>query len=189
MGYYNESELKALGFRSIGKNVLISKRASIYGAGNIQLGDQVRVDDFALLSAKGIIQIGRYVHIAAYSAIYGGSSVTIGDFSGLSPRCTLFSESDDFSGESMIHPFFDAKFKPLYKSEPVSLGRFVQLGSGTTVMPGCRIADGSVTGAHSLVLESLDEWGIYAGIPVKRLKDRSRKVERLALRAVEANQR
>jgi hypothetical protein len=29
-------------------------------------------------------------------------------------------------------------------------------------------------GAKSLVTKSLDEWGIYSGIPTKRIKERSR---------------
>jgi galactoside O-acetyltransferase len=44
--FYSESKLKQLGFKSIGKNVLISKKASFYGINRIQIGDNVRIDDF-----------------------------------------------------------------------------------------------------------------------------------------------
>ena len=36
--FYNEVELKNLGLKSYGENVLISKKCSIYGAENIEIG-------------------------------------------------------------------------------------------------------------------------------------------------------
>lgn len=57
--FYTEEELKGLGFRHIGNGVCISRKASIYGAQNISLGDHVRIDDFCILSGR--IEIGSYV--------------------------------------------------------------------------------------------------------------------------------
>ena len=42
------------------------------------------------------------------------------------------------------------------------------------VFPNLIIPEGVAVGACSLVTKSLDEWGIYVGVPVKRIKDRSR---------------
>lgn len=184
MSYYSEEELQKLGLKRIGKNALVSRKASIYGAENLSIGACVRIDDFCVLTAGSEVEIGNYVHISAYSAIFGGAGVVIEDFSGMSPRSTIFSESDDFSGESMIHPFFETRFKPRYQSSPVLLKKFVQLGCGTTVLPGCTLEEGTVTGAHSLVTKSTKCWGIYAGIPAKRLKERSKAVVALADSAI-----
>ena len=68
--FYSNEELKQLGLKSFGKNVLISKKCSIYGADKISIGNNVRIDDFCILSGK--IVIGNYVHISAYSALYAG---------------------------------------------------------------------------------------------------------------------
>lgn len=57
--FYNEVELKNLGLKSYGENVLISKKCSIYGAENIEIGNNVRIDDFCILS--GEIKIGNCV--------------------------------------------------------------------------------------------------------------------------------
>lgn len=48
--FYSAGELATLGFRALGRNVRISRKASIYGASRIEIGDHVRVDDFAILS-------------------------------------------------------------------------------------------------------------------------------------------
>ena len=169
--FYSQEELIALGFKSIGKNVLISRKASFYSSNNIEIGDNVRIDDFCILSGK--IIIGNYVHISAFNALYGAFGIELKDYSGISPRCTLFSASDDFSGNSLIGPLVPKDAQKVIEGK-ITLEKFAQLGSGTTVLPGCKIAEGSVTGAMSLVTKSLDGWGIYSGIPAKLRTARSK---------------
>jgi len=100
--FYSPEELKAIGFKSYGENMLISRNAQFYGAENISMGDHVRIDDFCILS--GNITIGSYVHISAYCGLYGKFGIVMEDYTGLSPRCLLFSGSDDFEGEFLISP-------------------------------------------------------------------------------------
>jgi len=65
MGFIKDEDLLKIGFRKIGNNVLISDKSSIYGASRIELGDNVRIDDFCILSAgDGGIEICDNVHIA-----------------------------------------------------------------------------------------------------------------------------
>ena len=72
MAILSEQQLKEVGFKSIGKNVRISDKASIYGAQGIAIGDNVRIDDFVVLSAgAGGIDIGNYIHIAVFSTLIG----------------------------------------------------------------------------------------------------------------------
>ena len=68
--FYSKEELENLGFKFVGKNVSISKKSSFYNISNISVGDNVRIDDFCILS--GNINIGSFVHIAAYSSIFSG---------------------------------------------------------------------------------------------------------------------
>lgn len=170
----------ALGLGSCGSDVRVSRKASIYCPESLFLGNHVRIDDFCVISAAGGIEIGNYVHIGAFCALYGGSGIVMGDFSGLSPRTTLFSESDDFSGDSLIHPFFSSDYKPGYLRGRVTLGRYSQTGCGTTVLPGVTVGIGSVTGAHTLVTKDLPSWGIFIGTPARLHAYRSKKVAELA---------
>ena len=59
---------------------------------------------------------------------------------------------------------------------PVVLQKYVQVGASCVVMPSLTVAEGSVVGAMSFVNQSLASWGIYAGVPVRRLRDRSKKL-------------
>ena len=173
-GFYCEDELKQMGFSNIGSNVKISRRASIYNASKMIIGNNVRIDDFCVLSGR--VELGDYIHVAVYSAIFAGDvGVKINDFSGLSSRCVIYAESDDYSGEYLTNPTVDEEFLGVI-SERVELGKHVIIGSGTTILPGVSIGDGTAVGSMSLVNKSLDSWGIYAGIPCKYIKKRSNKL-------------
>lgn len=55
-----------------------------------------------------------------------------------------------------------------YVTGPVVIGRDVMIGANTTILPGVRIADGSVVSAHSLV--NRDIKGFSGGVPARPLK-------------------
>lgn len=176
MSFYNQYELKNLGLKHYGENVLISDKCSIYNADNISIGDNVRIDDFCILS--GNIEIGNYVHISAYCALYGKFGIKIGDFSGLSPKSTIFSASDDFSGEFMTNPMLPGTLTNV-TGGLVEFERFVQIGASSIVMPNVTCKEGAVAGAFSLIQNDLEPWTINVGIPSKKIKDRSKNILKL----------
>ena len=49
MAYLSIQELKSMGFKSLGKSVKVSDKASIYNPEKIELGDFSRVDDFCII--------------------------------------------------------------------------------------------------------------------------------------------
>src|SRR5438874_1630746 len=101
--FYSVQELGELGFRAIGRDALISRKSSFYGAANMTIGNCVRIDDFCVLSGK--IDIGDHVHIACYSALFGGTKgITLHDYCGLSCRSTVYAVNDDYSGSALTGP-------------------------------------------------------------------------------------
>lgn len=167
--FLSETEIKAIGFKSAGKALKISRFARFYNAEQIIIGDYSRIDDFCLLS--GQIEIGKYVHISAFSALYGKMGIRMGDFSGLSPRCTIFSAMDDFSGNYMIGPELPKTLTNI-TGGIVHIEKHVQIGAGSVVFPNLVINEGTVVGAMSLVNMSLPSWGVFAGIPCSFKKER-----------------
>jgi len=172
--FYSTDELKELGLASFGENVLISRKASIYGASKINIGNNVRIDDFCILSGK--INIGNYIHIAAYTALYGGQKgIVVDDFVNISSKISIYSISDDYSGETMTNPMIPDKYKNVH-SQKVVIERHVIIGSGCVVLPGVVLKEGSSFGAMSLINRSSEPWSINAGIPCKKIKKRSKKL-------------
>lgn len=175
--FYSVEQLKHLGFKSVGENVLISQKASIYGAENIELGSNIRVDDFCILSGK--IKIGNYVHIAAYTSLCGGNKgIVLEDFVNLSRNVTIFAISDDFSGASMTNPTIPDEYKNIIEAQ-VILKKHVLAGTGSVILPGVILEEGSVAGALSLIKNSTSRWSINAGVPAKKIKDRKKDLLKL----------
>jgi dTDP-4-amino-4,6-dideoxy-D-glucose acyltransferase len=174
MAMLSSDEIQSMGFVSVGDNVQISDRATFYGIDKIQIGSNVRIDDFCVLAAGiGGIEIGSYVHIAVGASLIGAENITLSDFSGLSSRVSIYSSSDDYSGEYLTNPTVPNEYKNV-KNAPVFIGRHVIVGSGSVILPGVRIEEGAAIGALSLVVMNCESFGIYSGNPLRRIKNRMR---------------
>ncbi len=185
MSYYTTEELREMGFAALGKKVLISRKASIYNPVRIAIGDHVRIDDFCVLSAgEGGIELGSYVHVAVYSALIGAGRISIADYAGLSSRVSVYSSNEDYSGAFMTNPTVPRKFTNV-SILPVSIGKHVIIGSGSVILPGSTLQQGVAVGALSLVKGNCDEFGVYAGVPARRIGERKRDLLQLEARMVQ----
>lgn len=179
MGYLDQDQLKALGFKSIGTDVKISDKASIYNPSQISVGSHVRIDDFAIISAgTGGIIIGDYVHIACFCGLMGSAEIRMDDFSGLSSRVFIYSSSDDYSGKSLTNPTIPEKFKNVHTA-PVHLNKHVIVGTCATILPGVTIGIGSAIGAYALVGTDIPASVIATGQPCRVVKERKTDVFKL----------
>lgn len=168
----DRASIEAMGFASVGENVKISTLASFYGCARISIGNNVRIDDFSVFSAGvGSIVIGSNVHVAVYSSLIGANKITLSDFSNISSRVSIYSSSDDYSGTTMTNPTVPDQFKAVENAD-VFVGRHVIIGCGSIILPGTRMEDGVAVDALSLVQDVCPCFGIYAGIPAKRIKER-----------------
>ena len=175
MAYLSQEELEQTGFKQTGQNVLISTKCSIYGAENISIGDNVRIDDFCIISAAGIngkLRLGSHLHVAAFASLFAGAGIIIDNFCTISSRTTIYSSSDDYSGEFLLSgPIFPEKYINV-DCRGVRMEKYSSIGAHSLVLPGVRLGEGAVLGAMSLAKNDLDPWHIHAGIPAKKIKKR-----------------
>lgn len=179
MAYLTEEELARLGFKSLGKGVKVSDKASIYNADQIEIGDYSRIDDFCVIS--GVVKIGRYNHITPMCLVAGGTpGVVMEDFCTLAYGVKVFSQSDDYSGATLTNSLIPKKFKN-ERFARVRLCKHVIVGAGAVIFPGVTVGEGCAIGAMALLTGSTDGWGIYAGVPARYI--RARKTDLLKLEA------
>lgn len=182
--FYDDEELKLLGFKSIGKNVKISRFARFYGIEKMVIGNNVRIDDFCILSGK--VELGDNIHIAAYSALYGGcEGIYIADFANLSSRICVYSTSDDYTGDTLTNPTIPDEYKKV-NNAPVYIGKHVIIGSTSVVLPGVHISEGGSFGAFSFINQDSEPWSINVGVPFKKIKNRSKNLLELEQKYVES---
>jgi len=184
MAFLKQKELEAMGFKTLGLNVQISDKASIYNCDQIEIGDNSRVDDFCVLS--GQIKIGRNVHITPMCLLAGGElGLVIEDFIALAYGVKVFTQSDDYSGETMTNSTVPKKFKKEIKLS-VKIEKHSIIGASSVIMPGVIIKEGTSVGANSLILKSTDSWSIYAGSPAKKIKARKKDLLQLEKKYLES---
>jgi len=174
MSFLSRTQIAAIGFGSCGMRALISDKAVFYNPSQINLGDSVRIDDFCILSAgdEGIF-LGDNIHIACHATLIGNGAIRLGDFSGLSARVSVYSSSDDFSGNSMTNPTIPNEFRNVKHAE-VNVGRHCIIGAGSVILPGSILEEGAAVGALSLISKKCAAFTIYSGVPARKIGQRSR---------------
>lgn len=183
--FLSKSELMRMDFKYVGENVKISNRAVFHNPQNIEIGNNVRIDDYCVISGgAGGIKIGDYVHIAVYCSIIGKGRVVMENFSGLSSRVSIYSSNDDYSGNFLTNPTVPSEYTNVSHGD-VHLKKHVIVGAGSVILPNVVLEEGVAVGSLSLVTKSVEEYKIVVGNPARVLKDRKRNLTDLEWKLLE----
>ncbi len=146
--FYERDELLDLGFQEVGREVLVSRKASFYHLRGT-IGDHSRIDDFSIL--KGNIHIGRFVHISAYCMVAAAhGKVVFKDYSGSAYRVSVYTASDDYQASVLNNPTVPAGFTRTISGN-VTFGIGCIVGAHSVVLPNSIIGDGTSIGAFTLI--------------------------------------
>ncbi len=157
--YLTEKKLSLIGFKSIGKDVLISDKCSIYNPKNISIGDNVTIKDFCILSAgKGGIKIGSNIMIEPYTSLRGAGLIVLEDHCIISSKVEILSSTNDYHA----NPNDIISDQVVIKSDSI-------IGAGTIILPGVTIGNISSIGAQSLVKKSVPANEIWGGVPARKI--------------------
>jgi len=175
-GYYTEKDLASVGFKKLGRNVRIARDAIVIGFENISIGSNVQIDsNVTLACSSGYLILEDFIHIGGCSHLSCSGGIRISNFATISQGVRIYSASDDYSGEFMTNSLVPSEFTNIFRSE-VIIKPHVIIGSGTVVLPGVVLEQGTAVGALSLVKESTEEFSIYAGSPARKISSRSREI-------------
>lgn len=196
---YAINHIKAKKYLHLDKNVIISPQARIIGSKNISLGVNTIVHAFATLQSSiwntesppaGKIIIGDNCAIQSYSLIWTcGGDIRIGNFCSVNPFCAIYGHGGLIIGNyvriaanvSIIpgnHKFDNPDVPILYQGgtmEGVIIEDDVWIGAGVIILDGVKIGKGCVIAAGAVVNKSTEPYGVYAGVPAVRIKDRNEK--------------
>ena len=173
--FYDRTELENLGFSRLGDNVFVSRYAKIYGLEHLSISSNVRIDDFCVISVQQPSTIGNYVHIGTSTSMHCPRGFDIGDFAGISPGSRIFGTSDSFTEGFLMHSLVPTEFRKVSESR-IQLSNFSQIGANCVILPAAFLAEGAVLGANSMLKSRTEEWGIYGGVPAKKIGLRSKVV-------------
>jgi acetyltransferase-like isoleucine patch superfamily enzyme len=147
---------------------LISPQARVQFSRQISFGKGTVVKPLAVIQTQGgRISIGDNCAISSFNHISTGSrSVKIGNYVRIGPSVTILGGSRNFEQRS-VRIMDQGSFH-----EEVTIGNDVFIGAGAVILPGCRIGEGVVIGANSVVNKDFPSYVIVAGIPAKIIGER-----------------
>ena len=161
-------------FASVGDHVTIDPTVRVIGAERVSIGSNVRIDAFVVLSAgEGGIAIGDYVHIGAHGFVAGAAPIRIESFIGISGRVSIYSSSDEYSGEGIVGPTIPPDLRDVTDA-PVTVSKLCAIGAGSVLLPGVTLAEGAGVAALSLVRDDVGPFEMVAGVPARRIGTRAR---------------
>jgi len=165
--YYDTRKLK-----SCGTDVRISANVMIRRPELVSIGNHVAIDDGFYCTTA--LEIGDYVHIAPYTTIIGGSAArcVIKNFGGVAAGCRLICASEELKGAGLVGPLIPDRYHDKLVVAPIIIEKFATLGTNVVVMPGVTLGEGAQATVSAVVTRNLDPWGVYVGIPARKVGER-----------------
>lgn len=166
---YDKSLLKACG-----ENTRISASVEIRRPHLVSVGKHTAVDSGFYLTTAA--EIGDYIHIGPYVTIIGGATgmLVMEHFASIATGSRIICGSDEHKGYGMPGPTIPKPYQDKLIIEPVIFRRFANVTTNVVIVPGVTLAEGTVVGACSLVMKDTEPWGIYFGVPAKKVGERPR---------------
>jgi len=152
---------------SVHAKISSSSIIEIKNGGKIQIGNSEILERVMIQTYGGDITIGYFCSINASTIIYGHGGTKIGSNVLIAGGCMLIPAN---------HNFHDID-KPISKQGLtlglISIDDDVWIGHGCTILSGVNIGKGSIIAAGSVVTKNVEPFSIYAGVPAKKIKDRT----------------
>lgn len=132
--------------------------------GTIDIGARSTIHAGAmLLSYGGFIRLGERCSVNPYSVLYGHGGLVVGNDVRIAAHCVVIPANHGFALDAG-----PIARQPLTR-RGIHIGNDVWLGAGVRVLDGSVIGDGCVVAAGAVVRGELEPYGIYGGVPARRL--------------------
>jgi acetyltransferase-like isoleucine patch superfamily enzyme len=129
----------------IGKRIILANDVEILCKGSLTIGSNLSMNEYSRIVAHHNIQLGEHVTIARFVSILDHDH-----------HCEVINGKMQMSG---------------YDVDDVIIGDHVWIGDKVTILKGTKIGSNVIIASNSVVKGELDSFGVYGGIPAKKLKD------------------
>ena len=109
------------------------------------------------------IKIGSNSNIGDKCILDGRGKLSIGNNVQLSTGVWIWTVEHDINSP---------KFSNIYA--PVIISDYCWISSRVTILPNCKVSEGSVLAANSVITKNIESYSIYGGIPAKKIGERNK---------------
>jgi acetyltransferase-like isoleucine patch superfamily enzyme len=186
-GYLMRRMLYPRLFRRCGHRPIFGRDVVIRYPRNIDVGDNVTIDDYALLDGRGAvpagiviednvvvnrncmlkakagpIRLGRDTNLGGNSVIVSLAGIDIGQSVLVAGGCYI--NAGAYPTDGLSRPMMD---RGAYSEGPITIGDDVWIGTGAIILDGVTIGPHAVISAGAVVARDIPEGAIAAGIPAR----------------------
>lgn len=112
---------------------------------------------------------GTFANIGMIAVNSEKTPIYIGKNVSIAPYVILVAESEANNGEKINNiPYVN---DTLRMHSSIVIDDDVWIGANVTILPGVHIGKCSVIGAGSVVINDIESYSIYAGVPAKKIRD------------------
>jgi acetyltransferase-like isoleucine patch superfamily enzyme len=181
-------------FRRVGRGVVFGRNVTVRHGRKIEIGDNVIVDDNAVLDAKGDgnrgITIGEGVYIGRNTIVYcKNGDIEIGRAANISANCQVFSSNRLVLGAGTVVGAFtyllsggeydaSARAAPFAEQSgtitrgPLEIGPNCWIAAGVCVLDAASIGERCVIGAGAVVTKPIPPHSVAVGVPARVVTSR-----------------
>lgn len=155
-------------FKELGINVIFENGVKVFHPENITLQDNIYVGHYTILKGyyKNEMIIGKNTWIGQNCFFHSAGGLEIGEAVGIGPCVKIITSAH--SGGDVAKPVL---FLPL-EFKKVVLKDGCDIGVGSIILPGVTIGEGTIIGAGSVVVESIPDFCVAAGVPARVIRKR-----------------
>lgn len=134
---------------------------SISSKNDLWINENVKMGGGGWENPSAILDIGPFQFIGENALVNVANRVTLEGTGGIGNNVQIYTKSSG-EGQSIFEGYSCS-------DAPVYIGKNVSVYSSSIILPGVRIEDGSIIGAHSLVRSSVERETFYGGVPAKKI--------------------
>jgi putative colanic acid biosynthesis acetyltransferase WcaF len=128
----------------------LGKSCHIYGSARIWAPWNLVCDDHATIGDEAVV--------------YNPEHIALGSHAIVSQQAYLCGATHDYEDPAFPLVAF-----------PISVGAYAWICARATVQPGVSVGVGAILALGSVATRDLEPWGVYAGVPARKVKSRMRR--------------
>ena len=165
---HGSGKFKIEDFKKVGDNVIFEEGVLVFHPENIEIGNNVYIGHNTILKGyyKNKMIIGDHTWIGQNCFLHSAGGITIGKAVGMGPMVKILTSVHKEDELSKPILFCDLEFWEVIIEDGCDVG------TGSIILPGVKIGEGSIVGAGTVVTKDVESYSVVAGVPAKILKRR-----------------
>ena len=131
----------------------------------MDIAERVVIYSWDIIRAPWNISIGEGTIVGSKASIDGRNFVTIGKNVNISTGINIYTEQHDVN---------DPYFRSLASGGEVIIADRAWISSHTIILPKVHVKEGAVLASGAVATKDLDAYGIYGGVPCKKIGERNK---------------